>query len=156
MFCNVYTSFESITLSYDVCASGLMKMTELSKSCEECLISNTYCSYNKLDEQCNHCRRKNIKCICLVVFHVIWDMGSSQKKAAKVLKKIDELSSIDDLRDSIKFTVGFGGLHLGKGGTNGFRNFVLNMNGERFGLNVLRALRNGDDKAAEILLGVKN
>ena len=156
MSCNVFTSFQTIILTYDVIVSHLKKVVDLAKSCEECLTSNIPCLYTSLDEPCDHCRKNNTHCISLVVFHVTWDMGSSQKKAARSVNKINEFSSIKDLKDSKMFTMGTGGPHLGKGATNGARNLVLNLNGERCGVNILRALRNGVNEVSEILCDVKS
>ena len=83
-------------------------------------------------------------------------MAPSQKKAANTITKIDLFSSRSDFMDSRLFTVGFGGLYLSKGGTNCSRNFVLHLDGERFGLNILRAIKNGDDSAAEMMSTIKN
>ena len=95
MCSNVYTSFESLSAPHNVIVNDLMEVVDMAKSCVECLKSTT-CTYNKIDDQCGNCQTKGTRCISLVVFHVLWDMAPSQKKAANTITKIDLFSSRSD------------------------------------------------------------
>ena len=92
----------------------------------------------------------------MMVWHVVWDMASSQKKAVNIAEyinthRIDLNSEAIDFERVTAFTVGYGGLHLAKSPINCLRNHVLTHNGENFGINILRS-----HKSHEILQGIKN
>ena len=57
---------------------------------------------------------------------------------------------------SDKFGIAFGVLHLCKSLINTIRCYSITHNGENFGLYILRALKHGNDRAAEILSNMKN
>ena len=157
MCSNVYTSFGAGTLKSGACTDNLRKVTKLANSCEFCLRYSMKCTYEMLDAKCEGCIAKGLPCRRLVVFHVLWDMGSSQVKSAKELpEKLDSSNIALDFLRTDRYTVGFGMLHILKAITNKTRNYVLSLNGENYGIHVLRAMKNKEDKAADMLRNLKN
>ena len=150
---NAVTTFESGVLKSEECLDRLDEVTQFANSCLSCLTNGWKCEYSNLDEMCSKCAEFDIKCISLVVFHVLWDMGSGHKKAAKRSSNGLETTSTDEeMMSSKKYTIGFGGLHMAKAFVNCMRNHVLQHDGEYYGTDMLLALRN----ISEILQLIKN
>ena len=142
IFCsNVYTSFESACLDSTECAKALKKVANLSKSCQFCIRKGLECHYSAINAKCGSCAINGVPCVSLVVFHVLWDMGSAHKKTDKDFYTIDSESTPVEMMSSELFTIGFGGLHLAKAIVNTSRNHVLTFNGQNFGINILRAYK---------------
>ena len=116
IFCsNIYTAFESHCLKSDECLTEMDEMVVVAVSCESCLHSHLDCKYANISHRCDHCINADRDCISLVVFHVYFDMGSSQKKATDENPNLLDLDcSEEDMMSPRKYTVGFGGLHLAK------------------------------------------
>ena len=72
-------------------------MISFAITCKECLGENRDCVYDKLNEQCIHCSESVTKCSSLVVFHALWDMGSSHKKVGR-----SNLTSVLNLESDYK------------------------------------------------------
>ena len=149
---NVSTMFLSRDLPGEECVKHLKSSIKFANSCRMCLLDGISCTYNRLDEPCSNCKEQCVPCVSLVVLHVLWDMGSGHKKADKLLYHLTEESSIEEIMSTDIFTVGFGGLHLGKAFVCTARNYVLSFNGEHFGVNILNELK----QSCEILKQVNN
>ena len=140
---NVLTTFETHPLSAVECAEELEEMISFAITCKECLGENQDCVYDKLNEQCTHCSESGTKCTSLVVFHVLWDMGSSHKKVGRgnVTSVLNLESDYESMMNPKSYTIGFGGLHLAKALVNSARNHVMQFDGENFGTEVLVSVR---------------
>ena len=152
---NVLTEFISITVSSKHCTESLKSVIKFANSCDNCLKSEFDCYYDKLEEHCLHCAAAGFTCVSLNVFHVLWDMGSSHKKTSKEIDQITEISTDAEYGSSYLFSIGFGGLHLGKAITNTSRNFSLSHKQQSYGIHVLRALRNIEGPHTAHLANVK-
>ena len=113
-------------------------MISFAITCKECIGENRDCVYDKLNEQCTHCSESGTKCSSLVVFHALWDMGSSHKKVGRGnFTSVLNLESDYELMMKPKsYTIGFGGLHLAKALVNSAINHVMQFDGEHFGIDV--------------------
>ena len=156
MCSNVMTKFEGSTSKGEDIAEDMVKVINLSKSCMFCLKSNSACKYVRLMDPCQNCEAGGRMCISLTPFHLLWDMASYQVAAADIMKRITIFSSEKELEDSRLVSIGYGGLHMAKAAINVCRNYMLHLHGQRFGINVLRAMRNEEDAAADLLRSVKN
>ena len=143
IFCsNVYTSFESHSLTHDECIEELNEMVKIANSCESCLQQQLDCKYDDIRQRCDNCVQADIDCVGLLVLHVYWDMGSSHKKTARL--STDSLtleSSVEDMMNPKKYTIGFAGLHLAKALVNVMRNHVLQFGGQYCGVDILVSLK---------------
>ena len=150
---NPVTTFECGSLSSVECLERLNEMTTFSNSCLNCLCSGWPCTLPKLDEMCSNCVDSDTKCVSLAVFHSLMDMGSSHKKAEKNNdNRLTLTSSDEEMMDTKKCNIAFGGLHLAKAIVNSMRNNILQYNGYFFGTNVLLSIRHD----LEILQKIKN
>ena len=150
---NPVTTFECGSLSSVECLERLNEMTTFSNSCLNCLCSGWPCTLPKLDEMCSNCVDSDTKCVSLAVFHSLMDMGSSHKKAEKNNdNRLTLTSSDEEMMDTKKCNIAFGGLHLAKAIVNSMRNNILQYNGYFFGTNVLLSIRHD----LEILQNIKN
>ena len=68
-------------------------------------------------------------------------MGSSHKKMAREVRKIDTSSADSEYAEAMLCSIGFGGLHLSKAITNCQRNCSMTLDGINYGVHVLRSLR---------------
>ena len=68
---------------------------------------------------------------------------------------ITEDSNEYDMKNPGLVSITFGGLHLAKTPTNFLRNNVLTLNGQNYGLHVIRALRNSPSLHSYIISNVK-
>ena len=154
IFCsNVFTSFDSHPLRSEECKQDLRKVIEYADSCSNCLHMNKTCEIIKINEPCSNCYIEGTRCESLVVFHVLWDMGSSHKKTkTEHVDGLELTSSLSDMLSPAKYTIGFGGLHLAKALVNSARNHVMQFDGKNFGINFLIALR----YSSPLLLSLKN
>ena len=154
IFCsNILTTFGAHALDNEKCTSELNDMMKMARACERCLKNGLKCKYERIDSPCDNCILSGTHCFSLIVFHNSWDMGSSHKKSAKLNPNVlNPSSSENDMMDPKKCTVGFGGLHLAKAVINMSRNYVLQYEGEYFGVNMLISLRN----QSELLQSIKN
>ena len=142
IFCsNVVTSFLSRCLDSAECAKRLDDVKKLANACQNCLLHDLECRYKHVQEKCHSCTEKNIDCVSLLVVHVLWDMGSSHKKMAKEVRKIDSLSVDSEFTETMLCSIGFGGLHLLKAITNCLRNCSMTLDGMNYGVHILRSLR---------------
>ena len=82
-------------------------------------------------------------------------MGSPHKTTAKVIKQITEESDFNDMNDPHMFSIGFGGLHILKSPTNHLRNYALCLNGENYGVHLLRSLRHTPGPHSSVLANLK-
>ena len=149
---NLSTMFLSRDLNGEECLQHLKKSIKFANSCRMCLLDGVSCLYDRLDEPCSNCRQQCVPCISLAVLHVLWDMAPGHKKADKLLYHLSEESSFEEIMSTSMFTIGFGGLHLGKSFVCTARNYVLNYKGEHFGVNILNELK----QTCEILKEVNN
>lgn len=157
MCSNVYTSFVSGCLKSNSCMKYLKNVSELSRSCEYCLKNSLKCSYKMLDEKCGSCKENGQHCRSVIIFHVLWDMGSSQVKSAhEWLLKLDSENIDLEFLSADKITIGFGMLHILKAIINKTRNYSLSYQGQNYGIHILRSMKNDDDSAAEYLSTMKN
>ena len=157
MCSNAFTSYVSGSLKSNDCIKSLNMVSKLANQCEHCLRNSMTCSYELLNEKCDGCRSSGSPCVSINVFHVLWDMGSSQvKSAAECVERLTKETVGHDHLRSDRFTVGFGMLHILKAITNKLRNYCLSLNGENYGVHILRAMKNEDDEAAMILRNLKN
>ena len=140
---NICTSFIAGSLDSIECAERLDLVKKLSTSCQNCLLTNIPCNYVTpyVQSRCENCAEKDIVCISMVVFHVFWDMGGCHKKMAREFPKIDKLSTDTEYQMMMQCSIGFGGLHLAKAITNCSRNCSMTLNGNNYGMHVLRAMR---------------
>ena len=154
VFCsNVLTTFGARALDNVKCTSELNDIMKMVRACERCLKNRSECNYERIDSPSDNCLSSGTHCFGLVVFHNSWDMGSGHKKSAKSNPDILNLSSSEnDMMDPKKCTVGFGGLHLAKAVINMSRNYVLQYDGEYFGVNMLISLRS----QSELLQSIKD
>ena len=152
---NVFTQFISGSFDTDDCKTSLDKVIKLSYACVSCLGQKLTCSLEKINQPCNNCSETEDTCISLLVIHVLWDMGSSHKSTSKLIKKITEESDFNDINDPHLFTVAFGGLHILKSPTNHLRNHVLCLNGQNYGVHILRALKNTPGPHSSVISDVK-
>ena len=156
LYCsNVFTEYISGTLKTDDCEERLKKVAKLSYACESCLEQKIDCSLISISEQCTACSRSKTVCIGLIVIHTLWDMGSSQKSTAQQMKQITKLSNATEMNDPHLFTIAFGGLHLLKASVNHLRNHVLSLNGQNYGVHILRALKNTPGQHSSVLSNLK-
>ena len=136
---NVYSSFESVCMTYETCLKSLSLVSKLARQCVECLYVDGACAFTKLNEKCSNCVAKGCECIGMITFHNLWDMAPFQKKANKQCKtKITSISTQADFLNPELTTIGYGGLHMCKALVNCFRNNVLTLDGENYGLGILR------------------
>ena len=122
---NVFTMFLSSAIDSDECIESLKSVVKYAHSCENCIKNKLDCNYKKLVVQCSNCAKDHLSCVSLNIFHLLWDMGSSHKKISKTINKITKISTDTELESSTLFTIGMGGLHLGKAATNTSRNHSL-------------------------------
>ena len=156
MCSNAFTSFVSGSLKSKDCIESLKRVSKLANQCEHCLRNSLACSYEMLNEKCSGCISSGSHCISVNVFHVLWDMGSSQVKSAdELVERLTKENVGDFYLHSDRFTVGFGMLHILKCVTNKLRNYSLSLAGENYGVHVLRAMKNDDDEAGVILRDLK-
>ena len=141
MCTNIFTSFEAGSLVFEQCNEQLTNVVNYSKTFISCLQHNMVCVYATIDVQCIECIKNGNMCISMVVFHTLWDMGSSHKKTTNLRSQIDLSSCDSDFLSSTMFTIGFGGLHLAKACTNSMRNHILYVQGMHYGLNIFRAVK---------------
>ena len=154
---NAYTSFVSGCLKSSACIEHLQHVSELARSCEYCLRNSLKCRYETLDEKCSSCEENGQHCRSAVVFHVLWDMGSSQVKSAKEMPlKLDSGNIELDFLRADKLNIGFGMLHILKAIINKTRNYSLSYQGQNYGIHILRSMKNDDDLAADYLSSMKN
>ena len=139
---NIYTEFIAGTMSTEDCESSLKKVIRHANSCEQCLMMNRQCVLMAIDKRCASCEELNLHCTSMVVFLVLWDMGSSHKTTSKQMVIITDKSTEDDFKNPGLVSIAFGGLHLAKSPTNFLRNNVLTFEGQNYGLHIIRALRN--------------
>ena len=122
---NIYTEFIAGTMSTEDCESSLKKVIRHANSCEQCLMMNRQCVLMAIDKRCASCEELNLHCTSMVVFLVLWDMGSSHKTTSKQMVIITDKSTEDDFKNPGLVSIAFGGLHLAKSPTNFLRNNVL-------------------------------
>ena len=149
---NIFTQFLSHDFTGEKCIAELKRCVKFAKSCRMCLLEKVDCVYKRLDEPCSNCAQQRVPCVSLVVLHVLWDMGSGHKRAAKLYYHLEEDSTIDEFMSTDMFTIGFGGLHLGKSLVCTSRNYVLSYKGGHFGVNILNELK----ECCQILQEINN
>ena len=74
-------------------------------------------------------------CISMVVFHIMFDMGSSHKRFKGISPQIEPSSIKSVLLSAQMQTIGFGGLHYA------LRNHVLSNGNMNYGLNIFRGIK---------------
>ena len=138
---NVSTIFLPGELPGEECLKHLKKSMTFANGCRSCLLNGVTCSYGRFDEPCANCLENCEPCVSLASLHVLWDMATGHKKADKLVYHLTEDSSFEEVMSTNMFTVGFGGLHLGKSLVCTARNYVLSYKGEHFGVNILNELK---------------
>ena len=138
---NVYTSFESHALTGDETRTVLDPVIDYATSCQNCLFLKQKCEYDRIDEQCKRCKSSGLVCVCMIVFHVLWDMGTGQKKMEKEHASLEVVSTDNEMMCRRTYTVGFGGLHVAKALVNTTRNWVVQFDKQHFGVNILIGIR---------------
>ena len=153
IFCsNVFTWFISEVLHHDQVIENLKNVVLQASYCAYCLKNNLECVYEQLDQQCTVCAKLGLCCVSMFVAVTLWDMGSSQKKAAIEMPSLTSESSVPDFNLRVMFSFIFGGLHLCKACVNCSRNHVLTYGGLNYGVYVLRQLNLQFD---ELFQGIK-
>ena len=154
---NVSTSFLSGSFKGDKCEKSLKKVTKWVNKCGNChSLGYECCECEKIYNKCGNCERDGLNCVRMVVFNILWDMGSSHKSVAKNMKKIDCTSTDKEFVTTDLQSISFGGLHLCKCVVNAARCFNMVFKGEKFGVYILRSLRHGNDDCAKLLAQIKN
>ena len=121
-FSNVFTSFIAGSLNSKYCIDMLHHVAKLASSCFSCLESDVDCVYDDILDQCVQCCDSGRCCTSLVVFHIVWDMGSFHKKSAINMKQITPKSTGYEFKQRLLYSISFGGLHLAKAMVNAIRN----------------------------------
>ena len=143
IFCsNVSTWFLSEVLKSEGVIKHLKKVVQQCSICLHCLLNDTCCDYEYIDEQCGECKKLGLECVSLFVVVTLYDMGSSHKKASIEMPSLDSMSEGRDLFRRDMFSFAFGGLHLCKAIVNCSRNHVLTHNGDNYGVHLIRQLKN--------------
>ena len=154
---NVSTSFLAGSFEGEKCTKSLEKVINCVNMCSNCLsLGLEACEFEKIHNKCKNCEIDGQNCNRMIVFNVLWDMGSSHKSTAKKMKKIDVLSKDKDFVNSDLHSVSFGGLHLCKCIVNAARCYNMAYKGEKFGIYILRYLRLGSDECATLSSKIKN
>ena len=147
-FCsNVFTSFENaLSFNWEKCNTSLLNVVQHAQKCLQCLVNGCDCHFQTIDVRCGNCETHGYQCISMLVWHVLWDMAPAHKKAFRLnSNRIDVSSEVQDYMEPVRFTIGFGGLHLAKSPINCSRNHVLTYNGQNFGINILRSYKQESD-----------
>ena len=153
VFCsNVFTWFISETLKHYQVIDDLKGVVRLASCCLHCLKNNKECIYENIDKRCTECSQSEENCISMFVVVVLWDMGSSHKKAANEMPSLSAVSCVENMYRRDLFSFIFGGLHLCKACINCSRNHVLSYNGQNYGVNILRQLKH---QFEELFEGIK-
>ena len=152
---SMYTQYLAGSFKTEECVRALQLVNQLTSKCESCVYKSKVCSLKSLREKCEECVKDSCECVSFTVFHVFWDMGSCHKSAANVSNKLTSSSTGKDFEDPSLHSFGFGGLHLAKSPTNCLRNHVLSLEGQNYGLNILRALKNTSGSHTEVLKKLK-
>ena len=136
IFCsNVFTWFISESLKHWQVIEDLKDVVKLASSCLFCLVNEEECIYDNLNERCAACTDSGEVCISMFIVVVLWDMGSSHKKAAVEMPSLSLSSGVADMYRRDLFNFVFGGLHCCKAIVNCSRNHILTYNGQNYGLN---------------------